>query len=142
MMLSSKLGWLVVYQKVVKRNDNLFDAYIYDKKGGTLLTKASGRTKEIALKLAKRVDHDKSTIGDLLDKWLTSPEFDRLSASARYNYNLYAGRFRESFGHYPIPMFNKIEIKLDLTEWRDEYADKPRTADYMIATVSAFFRWL
>lgn len=142
MMLSNKLGWLVVYQKVVKRNDNLFDAYIYDKKGGTLLTKASGRTKDIALKLAKRSESSALDIQTLVERYQTSPEFAKLGANTQANYNRHLQRFADAFGHYTLPMFERLDIKTDLTEWRDEYQDKPRTADYMIQTVTALFRWL
>ncbi|UDF05073.1 tyrosine-type recombinase/integrase [Asticcacaulis sp. AND118] len=141
-MRSNKQGMHAVYHKVVKRNENQFDAYLYDKKGGSLLNKATGRTKEIALKLVKRAVSDTQDIPTLVERYKASPEFTNLNILTQANYTRLLKKFTDAFGHYTLPMFSRLDIKVDLAEWRDESQHTPKAADDKIQIVSIFFKWL
>lgn len=40
-----------------------------------------------------------------------------------------------------MTLFERFETVSDIADWRDAYADRPRTADYAIQTVSRLFNW-
>ena len=148
--------------------------YAYASRGGELLTSATGRdlaaarrslegafdTKAMHTRLAElreadfaieRRQSDRHVFG-LVTGYLASPEFGKLQPSTKTAYRDYLERFRAEFGEDRVAMFERAKAVEDLTDWRDELAEKrtgedgrmtggPRAADYAMQAVSALFKW-
>lgn len=83
----------------------------------------------------------KRFVKGLVTAFLASPEFERLSPSTQTAYRSYLDKFRGEFGDFKVALFEHAEIVEDLVEWRDEWADRPRAADYAMASVARLFSW-
>jgi integrase len=81
------------------------------------------------------------TVSGLVIAYKASPEYIRLGDSSKRAYDRYLSLFKEEFGEDRITMFDDPESVQDLGGWRDEFADTPRTADYMVQAVSRVFSW-
>lgn len=147
--------------KATKRLANgQISVYAYACRGGPLLAKAAGRTHADAnrkleaelglpatlerLREAREplvVNESKAYVRGLVSAFLGSPEFARLKPSTAGEYRRHLDAFREEFGDWKVSLFEKPAAKIDLLEWRDEWADRPRTADYVIGTVGRLFSW-
>src|SRR5690606_37714764 len=49
--------------------------------------------------------------------------------------------FVEEFGDWKVRLFENPEARRDLLDWRDEWADRPRAADYALQSVGRLFKW-
>jgi integrase len=49
--------------------------------------------------------------------------------------------FADEFGDNALEAFSAYQVRNDLTDWRDQFIATPRTADYIMRSVSAFFGW-
>ena len=121
--------------------DGTHAVYVYESRGGELLKKFYGDSAESAMKSAKRWEIPSNCLSALIASWQNSSEFKALSAASKKAYNLYLKRLDATFGELPIKVFEDPLIKSDLCDWREEYAEKARTADYMITTVTSLFSW-
>ena len=148
--------------------------YAYAFRGGELLTSATGRDLTAARQALERALGQRDTLqklDELRDQdaaierrqpdrhvfglvtcYLSSPEFLKLGAATRTAYRSYLERFRDEFGQDRVAMFEKAGAVEDLTDWRDELAEKrtndkgkviggARAADYAMQSVSALFAW-
>lgn len=129
--------------RVTKRMANgSWAVYVYAHKGGPRVQTAYGATREAALAsvaVKARVTHH--TVKTAVSAYLESPEYARLSPSTRRAYGKYVGMFAREFGANDLYDFRAFQVRQDLTEWRDQFARTPRTADYIMRSVSAFFGW-
>lgn len=97
-------------------------------------------------KLAGTVPGYTGTIAAMVDAYLASPEFNPpedgvkrkvLSESTRYTYKLHLSYVRMAIGQ-----FRPDQIKPSaVLALRDEYADKPGTANMIIRSLSACYEW-
>lgn len=137
--------------------------YAYAGRGGELLTAATGRDLaaartalerelgrgEVLAKLDALRDADTAITRRQSDRhifgfvtaFLASPEFQKLAPSTKTAYRTYLERFRDEFGEDRVAMFEKAAAVEDLTDWRDQFAETPRAADYAMAAVSRLFSW-
>lgn len=134
--------------------------YAYAFRGGPLLTKGEGRTLEEANEnledrlgqrdvLAKleearkpvRQVEDRAYIRGLIAAFKASPEWEKLGQSSKTAYSYYLASFDEDFGDWRVRLFERPETKVDLLDWRDEWAETPRAADYALQSVGRLFKW-
>lgn len=124
--------------------------YVYAWRGGPqILAKVGGAkpavTKELtdaaaALRKAKP-EADASTISGLIDLYTVSAEWKKLSASARTDYGTWHKRIIEEFGSTSLKVFADRRVRGDVLEWRDRWAEQPRSADAAITAFSALLTW-
>lgn len=73
----------------------------------------------------------------IIGAYKASPEFRQLADSTRRAYTRYLGVIEEAWGPLDIAGLHSPAI----IELRDRFADTPRTANYVVATVSALMTW-
>lgn len=134
--------------------------YAYAYRGGDLIARAEGRDLAAAnaaleremgrretldrLEEARRpvrANDNKAFIRGLIAAFKASPEWERLGAASKAEYKRYLDAFEEEFGDWKVSLFERPETKTDLLDWRDEWADRPRAADYAMQSVGRLFKW-
>lgn len=81
------------------------------------------------------------TISGLIVAYKDSADFRRLKGSSQTNYRYYLDLIEKRFGKAKIAVFNDKRIRGDILEWRDQWADKPRTADEVIKVLRRLLYW-
>lgn len=160
--MHAKLSGLHLTYKRLATNEVCI--YAYGGRGGPSIGKAKGATRALArerlqavlgqpdalakLSVIRSVEgaatsdrKSRKYVFGLVSAFLASPEFEKLGRTTKHSYRTYLDRFREEFGDYKVSLFERFQIVEDLVEWRDEYADRPRVADYSIQAVSRLFSW-
>jgi integrase len=119
--------------------------YYYAWKGGPRLTGTPGSPEFIAsYNDAMKSGHDPKMkcLKDLINKYTSSPKFDRLKDNSKYS-NL--GRFRqiqEKLGDLPLSAFGDPKIIDVLDDWREAVAiDTPASANGQWDQLSAMLKW-
>lgn len=77
----------------------------------------------------------------LITAFRASPEWNRLGQSSKTAYSHYLDAFDAEFGDWRVSLFTLPGTKIDLLDWRDEWADRPRAADYAMQSVGRLFKW-
>lgn len=81
------------------------------------------------------------TIGALIERYLAAPEFLGLGEKTRRDYRRYLDNFKAAHGHGPRAALNDPRIRRKLKGWRNQWAGRPRAADYGWSVVSAWLEW-
>ena len=125
--------------------------YVYAWRGGPLIHKAEGPRPKITAAIsdaaaeARKARGLERTAGDsmaaLILAFKASGEFGRLAATTRTSHNTWLERIREEFGDAPIALFDDRRVRNDIVNWRDRWADKPRSADAGMQTMSRLLSW-
>lgn len=134
--------------------------YAYAFRGGPLVVRAEGgslvaanRAMEEALgqpgvsakiedarRPIRRTD-DKRFVRGLIYAFKASPEWAKIAPSSQAEYTRYLTSFEGEFGEMTVAAFDHPEAKVALLEWRDQWAAKPRAADYAMQSVGRLFKW-
>lgn len=88
-----------------------------------------------------RRTEDKRFVKGLIYAFKASPEWAKMGRSSQVEYSRYLKAFDAEFGDLPVNAFGSERAKTELLEWRDQWADRPRAADYAIQTVGRLFKW-
>lgn len=88
-----------------------------------------------------RVNESRAYIRGLVTAFKASPEWTKLGKSSQTAYAYYLKDFEAEFGDWKVSLFEQAETKVDLIDWRDEWADTPRAADYALQSVGRLFKW-
>jgi integrase len=125
--------------------------YVYAWRGGPLIHKAEGVRPKItaaisdaaaeARKAGRAEQGRAATIATLIEGFRGSPEFAKLARSTRTSHATWLARIAEAFGDAPLAAFEDRRIRADVLEWRDQWADKPRSADAAMQTFSRLLSW-
>ncbi|WP_226018470.1 site-specific integrase [Novosphingobium sp. FKTRR1] len=125
--------------------------YVYAWRGGPMVHSVVGGTKPALtpslidkIAEARRERHmsgDTSKIAGLIDAYQTSPEFKKLAKSTLPTMQMWLQRIKDKFGQAPIAAFEDRRMKGDILDWRDQWADKPRTADMAVSHLSRLLSW-
>ena len=125
--------------------------YVYAWRGGPLIHKAEGPRPKITAAIsdaaaeARKARGLARTAGDtmaaLILAFKASGEFGRLAATTRTSHNTWLERIREEFGDAPIALFDDRRVRNDIVNWRDRWAEKPRSADAGMQTMSRLLSW-
>lgn len=134
--------------------------YAYAYRGGPLVARGAGRdlsSANLALETALgkpealeavnkarkpvRQSDDRKFIRGLIYAFKASPEWAKLGDSSKVEYTRYLNAFDAEFGTWKVSIFNDPEAKIDLLDWRDQWSDRPRAADYALGSVGRLFKW-
>jgi integrase len=67
----------------------------------------------------------------------SSKDYQRLADTTKRNWSSWLDRIGDHFGELPIARFDRPEkIRPVIRQWRSQWADKPRTADYGMQVLS------
>lgn len=72
----------------------------------------------------------------------SSPEFRRLAASTRANYSTWLSRIHAEFAETNLRMWQSRDLRGDVLDWRDKWADQPRSADEAIKVFNRLMNWI
>lgn len=139
-----------------------FRVYLYLERGGPRIATADGPSANAAYKaasialsdaaIAGRIDAARSAraapirpdlrlTAGVVTAYLASPEWAGLALVTRRNWRPRLDEFREAFGDWPLTIWDRPGTVQDIAEWRDELADRPRSAQMRIQIVSRLFSW-
>lgn len=114
--------------------------YYYAWRGGPRLRGEPGTPEFIASyneAVEDRRAPDMSRFNSLVVLYRASPDYKRLADSTRENWSRWLDRISDYFGELRIAQFDRPEkIRPIIRRWRNQWADKPRTADYGMQVLS------
>jgi integrase len=119
--------------------DGSLRVYHYAWRGGPRITGQPGTVQfqaAYAKIMAARAEHRVSVLGDVIDEYLVSAEFKRLSADHHKAVRRYLELIRAKFGKMPLQVVDDKRIKGDFRRFRDTFQGTPRKADYVWSTLS------
>lgn len=124
-------------------SDGSVKVYHYHRGTGKQITGKPGTPEFVAsyAEAAQREPTDKGTFSSLITGFVESPEFQKLAEKTRKDYRRYLDNLRDEFGTLPIDALSDRRIRQDFFDWRDQYADKPRTADYAWSILRRVLSW-
>jgi integrase len=80
---------------------------------------------------------DTSRFRSLVVLYKASSEYEKLAASTKHNWAPWLDRIGDYFGDLQVAQFDRPEkIRPVIRQWRNRWADKPRTADYGLQVLS------
>jgi integrase len=80
---------------------------------------------------------DASRFRSLVVLYKASGDYEKLAASTKHNWAPWLDRIDDYFGDLQIAQFDRPEkIRPVIRQWRNRWADKPRTADYGMQVLS------
>jgi integrase len=114
--------------------------YWYAWKGGPRLEGQPGSPEFIASfnrAVAARKAPRTETLAALVQRFRASPEFNRMADSTKAEWRRWLARIEAAdIASLTWAALDDREVRSDLLEWRDTYADRPRTADYGVQVLS------
>lgn len=81
------------------------------------------------------------TIAGLIKAYRSSPEWNKLAKSTKPTWTMWLDRIEAKFGKARLAVFDDRRIRGDILDWRDQWADKPRSADMAIQVLSRLLSW-
>lgn len=81
------------------------------------------------------------TVSALITAFRGSPEFTKLARKTQTGYLWWLEHIERRFGKARLGVFNDRRVRGDIIEWRDGWADKPRSADQAIQVLSRLLSW-
>lgn len=88
-----------------------------------------------------RRSDDKRYINGLIYAFKASPEWTKIARTSQAEYSRYLQAFDDEFGRMTVSVFESERAKTALLDWRDQWADRPRAADYAMQSVGRLFKW-
>jgi integrase len=124
--------------------------YVYAWKGGPLLMKHEGPRKpnltaeasrRLADALASKEAPDASRFRSIIRAWQRSEAWKALAPGTRKTWGRHVDRIEAKWGDVPIGVWNDSRMTAKVVKWRDELADKPRTADIGVTVLVNLLKW-
>lgn len=78
---------------------------------------------------------------NLVDDYISSPNFARLRPRTQKDYRLWLDRFSKEFGEDPVAMFEEWESLSEVNDWRDTWKGSPKQYDYAGTVVTIVLNW-
>ena len=141
----------VVLKGIARATKTLADGskrtYLYAWRGGPLLRAPDGTPLQpgddrIAQAYAdahkKKREESLDTLVTLIDEFRDSSEFNKLSDKSKRGYERYLKLLEsdDDIRDMPLDVIQRPQARGDFKKWRDQFADKPRTADYAWVTLA------
>lgn len=125
--------------------------YVYAYKGGPRIHIHEGRRKPRTLPadaeqrlgeaLANRNRPDATKLVGIIHAWRASPEWKALEPSTRKTWGRHLDLIEARWGDKPVGVWNDPRMTAKVVKWRNERADKPRTADIGVTVLVALLKW-
>lgn len=80
-------------------------------------------------------------IDSLIADYEASPDYTGCAKSTLKDYRLWLTRISERFGCTPIEVFEDRRMRGDIIDWRNTWAEQPRTADKASVMMSTLLNW-
>jgi integrase len=125
------------------------ETYWYAWRGGPRLEGKPG-TPEFVASYAraheKRTQPRTGTLAGLVALYKASPEWRSNAESTKREWGRWLDRICEvdgalAIGDFDVAALNDPDVREDLLAWRDQWADRPRSADYAIQVLSRVLSW-
>ncbi|MGH7018575.1 MAG: tyrosine-type recombinase/integrase [Brevundimonas sp.] len=97
--------------------------------------------------LSERKAPPTETLRALVVDYKASPEFLKLADGTRKEWTRWLDRIMDdredplTIGDLPLAVLDDRKVKADILAWRDQWADRPRAADYAIQVLSRVLSW-
>lgn len=142
--METKLVGLHTVKK--KLSDGEVAVYHYAWRGGPRLLQRPGTLAFIQefARLSKdkpKPDADDNTIGELVEQYSKSADFQKLSVSTRRDYERILRVINLKWGTMPIGAVEARGARTLFIDWRDSMRDTPRSADMHISVLGRIFSW-
>lgn len=132
-----------------KRPGKLVRHYVYAWRGGPQILTVDGPKPTVTRELldaqykARETSYgrDPDTIDALIRAYEADPKYANLRKSTKKDYRLWLTRISQRFGETPTEAFADWRMRGDVTTWRNEWADKPRTADKATVMMVTLLNW-
>lgn len=132
-----------------KRADGSRVTYWYAWKGGPRLPGSPGSPEFMAAyndAVAERRAPKTDTLRSLAILYKQSPEFDGLGATTKREWTRWLDVIMDdggplAIGGLPFDALDDRRVKAEILAWRDQWADRPRKADYGIQVLSRVLSW-
>lgn len=123
--------------------------YVYARRGGPCIHVSDGErpviTREILAAqhkaLSTEVGRPIEDVDWLIKAYEAAPKYENLADSTKKDYRLWLTRISEKFGELPVEAFNDWRTRGDVIEWRDNWANQPRTADKAVVMMVTLPNW-
>lgn len=125
--------------------------YIYGWRGGPRIAASVGGarpklTADMIRAIAKAQEEqgrrsDAETIAGLVADYRASPEWKKLAKSTKATWDIWLGRIETRFGKARLAVFDDRRIRGDILDWRDQWSDRPRSADMAMQVMSRLLSW-
>lgn len=113
--------------------------YVYAWRGGPQIHVSNGKYPVItttilakqqrALSDQHKAPQDAVTIDKLISLYESSPRYKNKSPGTKDEYQRHLGRISQQFGKLPLEVFNDRRTRGQIVNWKNQWEDKPRTAD-------------
>lgn len=80
-------------------------------------------------------------LASLIAAYKASRQWLGLSPTTRRSWQVWLGRIEDEFGRAKVGAFNDRRIRGDIMDWRDRWADQPRSADMAVQVLSRLLSW-
>jgi integrase len=136
-MRDASLKGLMKVKKTLASGKTIY--YCYAWRGGPLLKTKSGEPLQpgdpllggaFRLAHAQRKAPPPTDLSSLITLYRGSSDFRRAKPVTRQEYDRYLDKIRMEFGRLSLDELQKPATRGSFKEWRDQMADKPRTADF------------
>ena len=138
-----------------KRADGGLTVFWYAWRGGPQILRASAVTEaELAREVAKAFPaaatayqaerapkSDTRFLYGLITRYLSTPDFANLAPRTQRDKRKFLDMAREKYGQLEIKALEARGARSMLLAWRDEKADRPKTADEMLGALSSVLTW-
>lgn len=75
-------------------------------------------------------------VSGLIEQFERSTDFLAMAETTRYQWSRWLRRIDDRFGEMEIAALDDRGVRTEFKTWRDEYADRPRSADYAMQVLS------
>ena len=141
---------LHIVRKRRSRKPDLY--YVYAWRGGPQIHVAEGRKPKVTAELTdlaaearqkNKLPAETSSLAAQIVLFKASPEFqDRIAPSTRASYSSWLDRIDDEFGDTTLRMWQSREMRGDVLDWRDRWADRPRSADEAVKVINRLMNWI
>lgn len=83
----------------------------------------------------------KGELLSLIVAYRKSPEFQRLNPATARSYNRHLDEIITRFGDMPLAALENKAVRRHFIDYRNEFQDRPRTADYAMQTLKRLLSW-
>jgi len=119
--------------------------YFYAWKGGPRLPGKPGSPEFVAAyndAVKDRRQRPKETLALLVSRYRQSPEFTGNSAAVQAEWGRWLAKIEsDDIGELSFKALDDRRVRADLLEWRDQWQDRPRAADYAIQVLRRVLSW-
>lgn len=113
--------------------------YYYAWRGGPRLYGEPGSPEFVASYTEAHADlrtADASRVRGLIEAYKSSAAYERLAPSTKRTWAGWLDRIVNHFGELKVAQFDRSEIRPLIRRWRNQWEDRPRTADYGVQVLS------